>query len=60
MLSESAAQLALAEAMRLHEERVRRAIEQTRDLRAALEIAEAHQRVVMQARDEFKKAVRHV
>ena len=59
-MDNTAAQLALAEAMWLHEERVRRAIDRTRDLRARLELAEEHQRQVMQARDEFKKAVRHV
>lgn len=59
-MDNATAKLALAEAMRLHEERVRRAIDRTRDLRARLELAEAHQRVVMQARDEFKKAVSDV
>lgn len=49
--------LALADAMQLHDERVRLAIEECRRLRAELDRAEARQREVMQARDAFKRHV---
>lgn len=48
--------LAVADAMQLHDERVRKAIERTRMLRAELEAAEQEQRAVMAAHDAFRKA----
>ena len=50
--------LALADAMQLHDERVRNAIDRARQLRSDLEDAEAHQRAVMQARRAFIDAVK--
>lgn len=59
MLTKEAGQLALAEAMNLHNERVRMAIEDTRRLRSELEEAEAHQQRMMKAKEAFVQAVRH-
>lgn len=48
--------LAVADAMQLHDERVRKAIETTRSLRAALDDAELEQEVVIAARAAFRNA----
>lgn len=48
--------LAVADAMQLHDERVRKAVEQTRSLRAALEDAELDQEMAIAARAAFRKA----
>lgn len=57
VMHKSAYRLALADAMQLHDERVRQAIDNVRRLRDELDAAEKHQRFVMQARSTFKGAI---
>lgn len=51
------ARVALADAMQLHDERVQDAIATCRRLRAELEVAEARQRQVIEARKAFVRYV---